>query len=192
MRKAEKAHGARLALALLLAAAASLPASLHAAKPDDKGLKPLQDQLLAHITVLAGDDYAGREPGTEGESKTLRYIARQLFDMGVVSGTNQPARPWFAPVRLLGREPAGSVAQFFRRGRPVPVAPGEALMLTSGRRSLVQGAPLFFVGQGTSVPPRAELAGRVAVLLDGDTAGEGDLARAARRGRTRCWRARRR
>jgi hypothetical protein len=152
-----------------------LPASLHAAKPEDKGLKPLQDQLLAHITVLAGDDYAGREPGTEGESKTLRYIARQLFDMGVVSGTNQPARPWFAPVRLLGREPAGSVAQFFRRGRPVPVAPGEALMLTSGRRSLVQGAPLFFVGQGTSVPPRAELAGRVAVLLDGDTAGEGDF-----------------
>jgi len=142
------------------AGASGKPAS---AKPD----KALQEQLLGHIRVLASDEFAGREPGTEGESKTLRYISKQLFDMGLVSGTNQPGHPWFAPVRLVAREPAASVAQFARRGRPVAVAQGEVVLLTSGRRSLVQGAPLYFVGRGAVVPPRVELAGRVAVLLDG-------------------------
>lgn len=140
--------------------ASTPPAS---AKPD----KALQEQLLAHIRVLASDDFAGREPGTEGETKTLRYIGKQLFDTGLVSGTNQPGHPWFAPVRLVAREPAASVAQFSRRGRMIAVAQSEVLLLTSGRRSLVQGAPLYFVGRGAQVPPRAELAGRVAVLLDG-------------------------
>ncbi len=136
------------------------------ARPD----KALQEQLLAHIKILASDDFAGREPGTAGETKTLRYIGKQLYDMGLVSGTNQPGNPWFAPVKLVGREPAGSVAQFFRRGRVLPVAQGDVLMLTSGRRGLVQGAPVVFVGRGAAIPPRAELAGRVAVLLDDDGA----------------------
>lgn len=124
-------------------------------------------QLMAHIRVLASDEFAGREPGTEGEAKTLRYIGRQWFDLGLVSGTNNPSHPWFAPVTLVAREPSVSIAQFSRRGRSVPVPADEVLMLTSGKRSLVQGAPLYFVGRGRGgVPPRAELAGRVAVLLD--------------------------
>lgn len=148
-------------VAALLAGFAAVPAC---AKPD----RALQDQLLSHIKTLASDDFAGREPGTAGETKTLRYIGKQLYDMGWVSGTNEPAHAWFAPVRLVGREPAGSVAQFLRRGRQLPVAQSEVLMLTSGRRGLVQGAPMVFVGRGLTVPPRAELAGRVAVLLDED------------------------
>jgi hypothetical protein len=39
--------------------------------------------------------------------------------------------------------------------------------MTFGRRGLVQHAPFYFVGaMGGDVPPRTELAGRVAVLLD--------------------------
>jgi hypothetical protein len=75
------------------------------AKPD----KLLQEQLLAHIRILASDDFAGREPGTDGEAKSLRYIARQFYDIGLVSGTNQPANPWFAPVRIVSRRPAAGV-----------------------------------------------------------------------------------
>lgn len=128
--------------------------------------RALQEALLGHIRILASDAFAGREPGTAGEAESLRYIARQMFEMGLVSGTNQPANPWFAPVRLVAREPVGSVAQFARRGRLVGLAADEALVLTSGRRALVQGAPVLFVGFGQKVPPRAELAGRVALMLD--------------------------
>lgn len=127
----------------------------------------LEAQLRYHIDELASDAYEGREPGTDGETKTLRYLGRQWFDIGLVSGTNVPGNNWFAPVTLVAREPAGSVTQFTRKGRRVPLPNGEALMLTSGNRSLVRNAPILFVGNGGGeVPPRNELAGRVALLLD--------------------------
>jgi len=128
----------------------------------------LEAQLRAHINELASDDYDGREPGTQGEAKTLRYLGRQWFDVGLVSGTNDPGNDWFVPVTLVAREPASSVTQFSRKGRRIAVPNGETLMLTSGNRSLVRNAPILFVGKGNGeVPPRNELAGRVALLLDG-------------------------
>ncbi len=126
----------------------------------------LEAQLRAHIDELASDAYEGREPGTAGEAKTLRYLGRQWFDIGLVSGTNIPGSDWFVPVTLVAREPAGSVSQFSRKGRRLPLPSGEALMLTSGNRSLVRNAPILFVGSRGQVPPRNELAGRVALLLD--------------------------
>ena len=61
--------------------------------------KALEARLLQHIEVLASDEFAGREPGTEGEAKTLRYLARQWFDIGLVSGTNEPGNEWFGDVK---------------------------------------------------------------------------------------------
>jgi hypothetical protein len=152
-------RGALLMAAALIANPASANASHHDA--------PLEQQLLAGITELASDDFAGREPGTEGEKKTLRYLARQWFDIGLVSGTNDPSHPWFAPVTLVGREPVGSRADFMRHGRPVVLAPDDVKVMTFGRRGFVQHAPFYFVGNmAGEVPPRTELAGRIAVLLD--------------------------
>src|SRR5690349_609403 len=70
--------------------------------------KALEARLLSHIRVLASDEFEGREPGTEGEAKTLRYLGKQWFDIGLVSGTNDPGNEWFAPVNLVVREPASS------------------------------------------------------------------------------------
>lgn len=122
---------------------------------------------MAHIATLASDEFDGREPGTEGEAKTLRYLGKQWFQLGLTSGTNDPGHPWFVPVTLVAREPAGSIAQFSRKNRRLYMAPGEALMLTSGKRALVENAPLLFVGNGSVEAVRSELAGRVAVLLSG-------------------------
>ena len=153
----------------LLAVPVSGPAS--AAPRRDRALEA---QLLAHITELASDAYQGREPGTDGEAKTLRYLGKQWFDIGLVSGTNDPGHAWFAPITLVAREPDGSAAQFSRKGRRVYLPAGSVLMLTSGKRSLVENAPVLFVGKGQAAPARAELAGRVALLLD---AGEEDSER---------------
>ena len=148
-------------------------APVHAGQPAHQD-KALEAQLLASMQVLSSDDFAGREPGTPGETKTLRWLARAWFDAGLVSGTNDPGHPWFAPVTLVAREPVLSAARFTRRGRPVSLPADQVLVLTSGRRGLVQGAPLYFVGRAKgAVPPRTELAGRVAVVLDGAAPGKG-------------------
>jgi len=144
--------------------AAALLCSPAAAQRRDKALEAT---LLAHITQLASDDFDGREPGTEGEAKTLRYIGQQWFEIGLESGTNDPRNAWFAPVKLVAREPAASRAVFNRRGRPQFVPPGSTIVFTSGKRTLLNSTPLLFVGKGEIEVGRAELAGRVALLLDG-------------------------
>ena len=121
--------------------------------------------------MQASDEFEGREPGTEGEARTLRYLGRQWLEIGLESGTNIPGADWFAPVTLVAREPAGSFAQLARKGRRFMLPSDAALMFTSGRRSLVRDAPVLFVGRAETIPGRNELAGRVALLLDGNTTG---------------------
>ncbi|MEO7247318.1 MAG: peptidase M28, partial [Novosphingobium sp.] len=140
-----------------------LPSAAASAKRDTA----LESALATHISVLASNDYGGREPGTPGEAKTLRYLARQWFDIGLVSGTNDAGHEWFAPVTFVARAPAASNAVFLRKGKRMVVPTGDVLILTSGKRSLVENAPLVFVGKGQVALSRNELAGRVAVLLSG-------------------------
>jgi Zn-dependent M28 family amino/carboxypeptidase len=157
-------------LAVACGALCALVPSAQAASSREN--REIAERLRAHIEVLAADDFEGREPGTEGEARTLRYLGREWFEIGLQSGTNDPGNEWFAPVQLVAREPASSTVQFFRNGRPVFVDPSEVLMLTSGRRALVRDAPLLFVGRAENLDfTRTELAGRVALLLDGDIEG---------------------
>ncbi len=160
----------RFLVLLLAASLAFAPTAAAARRPAkaDRATEELKAQLLAHITELASDAYEGREPGTEGEAKTLRYLGQQWFQIGLQSGTNDPGHAWFVPVTIVAREPDGSRAQFARKGRRVYVPPEDLLVLTSGKRSLIENTPLVFVGTGKAIPPRAELAGRVALLLDGE------------------------
>jgi hypothetical protein len=138
-------------------------ASAAAAKPE----RGLEVALRRHIETLASDQFGGREPGTEGESQTLRYLAREWFRIGLVSGTNDPGHAWFAPVELVERSPSRSAASFQRNRRPLPLPAAGILVLTSGPRQLIENAPMLFVGRGADpLPLRAELAGRIAVLLD--------------------------
>ena len=147
--------------------APALPAGAAAAK---RGDREIEERLRSHIQVLASDDFAGRQPGTDGEANTLRYLGKQWFDLGLISGTNDPSHEWFSPVTLIARAPAGYAAQFWRQGKPVTIAQDQLLVLTSGKRSLLREAPLLFVGRGEAQDlTRNELAGRVAVLLDGAT-----------------------
>lgn len=169
MKRASRALS-RAAWSLLAAALISVFMTVFAIGPLQA--KPRRDvvleaRLLNHIKVLASDEFDGRRPGTPGEAKTLRYIGREFFDIGLVSGTNDPGNPWFAPVVLVGREPAASVAQFSRRGRPILIPASQVLLFTSSKRSLVRDAPVLFVGKkdGKSLS-RMDLAGRIALLLD--------------------------
>ena len=170
----------RLCLAMLLAAMAFGPAQAGSAKPD----RALEAALRSHIETLASDEFGGREPGTDGESKTLRYLAREWFRIGLVSGTNDPGNAWFAPVELVERSPSRSAASFQRSRRPLALPDAGILVLTSGPRQLLENAPVLFVGRGgRALPPRSELAGRIAVLLDTAPAGMDADTAAARQDR---------
>jgi hypothetical protein len=82
-----------------------IPFAAAAAGPSKRQMAQIEGQLRQHVTTLASDEYGGREPGTPGETLTLRYLARQWFDIGLESGTNDPGNTWFAPVELVEREP---------------------------------------------------------------------------------------
>jgi hypothetical protein len=163
-------RGARLLRALaLVALAAVLPGEVaHASAP--VAAMTLEQRLRGHVETLASPAFAGRRPGTEGETQTLRYLVRQWFEMGLESGTNLPGSPWFAPVELVAREPVLSRATFLRGRRRVVADEHDVFVVTSGPRNLVESAPVLFVGHGV-VPSRTELAGRVALLLEGKAGG---------------------
>jgi hypothetical protein len=40
-------------------------------------------ELKKHLTIIAGDEFEGRETGTEGQRKAAAYIERQFMEMGL-------------------------------------------------------------------------------------------------------------
>jgi len=131
-------------------------------------LDAIEASLARHIAVLASDEFEGRRPGTEGETRTLRYLAREWQVAGLVSGTNDPANPWFAPVDLVMATPASGSVAFTERGRTLAL-PDEAVTVLSWQaRDLVSRAPTVFLGSQAAIEP-LELAGRgVVVSLTGE------------------------
>jgi len=47
------------------------------------------DTLKKHIAVLASDDFLGRKPFTEGETKTVAYLQEQFKQMGLEPGNEE-------------------------------------------------------------------------------------------------------
>lgn len=150
---------------LLFAALTGCVATRPMAVPPPRERAALEAALAKHIGVLASDEFGGRQPGTEGEAKTLRYLAREWQAAGLESGTNDPANPWFAPVELALSLPERSVARFVRGSRAIALPDTGVAVFTSGKRGLVERAPMVFVGTAGEKLEGSVLAGRVAVML---------------------------
>lgn len=148
---------------LALSACAAMPPPGHSGPSND--LPAIENDLAAHIAVLASDEFGGRAPGTAGEVKTLDYLIAAWDGAGLEGGTNNPANPWLAPVTIAASTPAESSVRFFQRGRAVSLPDGQVVAYSSGRRALLEKAPLLFVGKQYRELDRAELTGRVAVML---------------------------
>ncbi len=146
-----------------LAACASMPTAGPVGPSND--LSAIEADLAGHIAVLASDDLGGRAPGTPGETGTLDYLIDQWRAAGLEGGTNNPGNPWLAPVAIAASIPDESSIRFYRRGRQVALPAGGAIAYSTGRRALLDKAPLLFVGRQYRELDRAELTGRVAVML---------------------------
>ncbi len=134
---------------------------------DQAGAQTVSEtDILQHIEILASDEYEGRMPGTEGEIKTLVYIANAWSNQGLVSGTNDPAHPWYVPVKLTERTPYAQAAYFTKSGRKLRLP--DQIVLRS-RKSIAQAIdrPLIFVGYGIDAQGNvnADVTDKIAIML---------------------------
>ena len=63
------------------------------------------DGLLAHIKVLASDEFEGRAPGTKGEELSVKYIADQFKNIGLKPGNPDGTYTQEVPLAGIKSEP---------------------------------------------------------------------------------------
>ena len=82
------------------------------------------ERITADVRMLSSDDFAGREPATPGETKTVNYLIDQLNAAGLQPGGDlQPdgSRAWTQNVPLVrsvidGQVQAPAAVRYSRKG----------------------------------------------------------------------------
>lgn len=124
--------------------------------------------LRQHIAVLASDEFEGRKPGTEGENKTVNYIADKWSQSGL-----QPAGSggsWYEPVALVERKPLGSSAIFSitgkKRQRDFTVSQKNIVLQGRGKMENILAVPVVYAGYANekSEELRRLISGKIALL----------------------------
>src|SRR5205809_3943537 len=93
-------------IAIPLTAATSLFAADELAlrlQPALEAITP--DGLLAHIKVLASDEFEGRAPGTKGEELSVKYISDQFKKIGLKPGNPDGTYTQEVPLAGIKSEP---------------------------------------------------------------------------------------
>lgn len=162
--------GARLLVTLLasLMLAACVRAPVASIPVNERA--GIEARLRADIAVLAGDDFAGRKPGTPGGQATHEYIEKRMGEVGLVTGTNDPGSYWRMPVNLVATEPLTSRLTLIQGRKTVIVPDSDAAVFTPRRRAIAAsgpgtGVPVVFVGNGDGSVLGDAMAGAVAVML---------------------------
>jgi Zn-dependent M28 family amino/carboxypeptidase len=101
----------RLLLAIFFAAAVSLLGNDELTERLQPALEALTpDGLLAHIKVLASDEFEGRAPGTKGEELSVKYITDQFKKIGLKPGNPDGSYTQEVPLAGIKGEPKMSFA----------------------------------------------------------------------------------
>ena len=139
---------------------------------------PISTANMSEITkVLASDEFMGRAPGTEGETKTVAYLIERFEDLGL-----EPAGrdgQWTDTVTLKHSQVNEVRTLNVSLGDTViPLAQARDVEISSAnpRETItVEDAPVVFVGFGVTAPERdwddfgdVDLTGKVALFLVND------------------------
>jgi Zn-dependent M28 family amino/carboxypeptidase len=147
--------------------------SLDTARPALQSID--EGRLLAHIEVLASDEFEGRLPGTVGEEKTVSYLLEQFRSLGLEPGN--PDGTYTQDVTLVGIRSTteGSIAV---GQRSLPLRFPENFVGVSyrdGDRVEVRGSDVVFVGYGVDAPEYGwddykgqDMTGKTLVMLVSD------------------------
>ncbi|WP_256080715.1 M28 family peptidase [Massilia sp. YIM B04103] len=137
-----------------------------------------ENSLLAHIQILASDDFEGRAPGTPGEAKTVAYIEQQFRRLGLKPGNPDGSYVQAVPMRGQHATPRFS----YQEGgeRPVQLRfPDDFVAYASGLEDqlTLRDSELVFVGYGVVAPEYgwddykgADLRGKTLLMLINDPA----------------------
>ena len=168
----------RMFLPIAAAAAFSACASSPATRPPQSAAPAIDaGRMSAIIRTLASDEFQGRAPGTEGEARTIAWIAGEYRKAGLEPAGENGTYLQRVPLLRTQLKTGGSVS-IEHAGLRIPLAVPGDLYLSSVRETAVAqvvAAPMVFVGYGVTAPERgwddfkgADLHGRVAVFLVND------------------------
>ncbi len=147
-----------LRIACALPLAMLLAAPLQANRIDEDDLRP-------HIEILASDAFEGREPGTEGERKTIEYISDVWAKAGLKPAATNGS--WFDPVALSRRGPDSAEVKFHAQGAPLRFADDEIVLVGKDAEYAREKLPLWFAGYGVDAEGKVspEVAGKAVFYL---------------------------
>jgi Zn-dependent M28 family amino/carboxypeptidase len=166
----------RLLLALYFAAAASLlgnDESKERLQPALEAITP--DGLLAHIKVLASDEFEGRSPGTKGEDLSVKYITDQFKKIGLKPGNPDGTYTQEVPLAGIKSEPRMS---FVVGDKTMDLKYPDDFVASSARLQpeiKIEKSNLVFVGYGVVAPEygwddykNVDVHGKTLLMLIGD------------------------
>ena len=166
----------RLLLAIFFAAAASLLATDELTERLQPALEAITpDGLLAHIKVLASDEFEGRAPGTKGEELSVKYINDQFKKIGLKPGNPDGTYTQEVPLAGIKGEPKMS----FAIGDKITELKYPDDFVASSARLLpeigVDNSDVVFVGYGIVAPEygwddykNVDVRGKTLLMLIGD------------------------
>ena len=135
------------------------------------------ETLLAATGTLASDAFEGRAPGSEGEVKTIAFLAEQFSALGLAPGN--PDGTWVQDVPLVGITPQPGDGLVVAGGGQVRTLEPAADYVAWTKRVVdevaVEDAEIVFVGYGARAPEYdwddfggADLRGRILLFLVND------------------------
>src|SRR6201993_62549 len=133
------------------------------------------DGLLAHIKVLASDEFEGRAPGSKGEDLSVKYITDQFKKIGLKPGNPDGTYTQEVPLAGIKSEPRMS---FVIGDKTMDLKFPDDFVASSARLQpeiRVEKSDLVFVGYGIVAPEygwddykNVDVKGRTLLMLIGD------------------------
>ncbi|GIX38128.1 MAG: hypothetical protein KatS3mg127_1367 [Silanimonas sp.] len=112
------------------------------------------EDFRAHVEVLASDEFAGRAPGSVGETKTVAYLVEQLKRLGLKPGNGEAYTQDVPMVETKADFAASRLSLITPKRSLAPALGPEAVVGTrSGNPSVsIEDSELVFVGYGVNAP----------------------------------------
>lgn len=166
----------RLLLATFFSAAASLLGNDELEERLQLALEAITpDGLLAHIKVLASDEFEGRAPGSKGEDLSVKYITDQFKKVGLKPGNPDGTYTQEVPLAGIKSEPRMS---FVIGDKTMDLKFPDGFVASSARLQpeiKIEKSDLVFVGYGVVAPDygwddykNVDVKGKTLLMLIGD------------------------
>jgi Zn-dependent M28 family amino/carboxypeptidase len=163
-------------VAIFFSAAASLFAADELALRLEPALEAITpDGLLAHIKVLASDEFEGRAPGSKGEELSVNYISDQFKKIGLKPGNPDGTYTQEVPLAGIKSEPRMS---FSVGDKTMDLKYPDDFVASSARLQPeinVGNSDVIFVGYGVVAPEYGwddfkdvDVRGKTLLMLIGD------------------------